>query len=315
MGIIARSIAAAPFAAALAAGAATAAWSQAATVAIEGAEVYPESISSTSDGTLYIGSLGTGSVLRAAPGATSAEPFIDKDANGLRMVVGVLADEASSTLWVCNAVLGPDAASAPPSELKSFDLASGAAKGTYAFEAGRSLCNDIAVGPDGMVYATDTPNARIYRLQPGGTELENWYTGGEELNGIDGLAFGPGGGLYVNNVRQGTILRLDINADGSPGALTPITLPAPLEGPDGMRTAADGNLWVTENRNGHLTKVIVDGDTATTEVVADGLGQVTGVTQVGNTVWTVESKLAYFVGDKKGQDPGAFTVIPHEVTE
>ena len=279
-------------------------------VVVPGDKIFPESLGSTSDGTLYIGSVGTAMVYRAMPGATTAEPFIEKDANGLMAVYGVLADEKSNTLWVCNNPFGVPADQAPPAELKSFDLKTGDAKGTYAFIAKPSFCNDIAVGSDGTVYTTDTRAGTVLRLKPGATALETWFGADAPRPGIDGLAFGPKGSLYVNNVREGTLFRIDINADGSASKATDITLPAPLQGPDGMRPSDDGNLWVAENKVGNLTKLVLSGDTAKPEVVKDGLGQMTGVTQVGDTVWTVASKLAYLSGDKKGQDPGTFGAIP-----
>lgn len=40
---------------------------------LPGTRVFPESLTSTSDGTLIVGNLGHGDVLRIAPGATTAE--------------------------------------------------------------------------------------------------------------------------------------------------------------------------------------------------------------------------------------------------
>ena len=40
--------------------------------------------------------------------------------------------------------------------LKTFDLASGAPKGSFALKDPKSLCNDIAIGGDGTAYVTDS---------------------------------------------------------------------------------------------------------------------------------------------------------------
>jgi hypothetical protein len=69
-------------------------------VTVPGDRAYPESVTSTVDGTLYVGSFATGGVLRVRPGATQAEPWIKPGANDSRSTLGVLADEASKTLWV-----------------------------------------------------------------------------------------------------------------------------------------------------------------------------------------------------------------------
>ena len=54
---------------------------------------FPESVTSTKDGTLYVGSFNLGGVVKAAPGG-KAEQFIKPGAAGSRSVLGVLADEA-----------------------------------------------------------------------------------------------------------------------------------------------------------------------------------------------------------------------------
>src|SRR5262245_31069166 len=64
-------------------------------ITIPGDATYPESITGTSDGTLFIGSLGEGSVFRVPPGGSTAEPFIAKGASDLLSVIGILADEKS----------------------------------------------------------------------------------------------------------------------------------------------------------------------------------------------------------------------------
>src|SRR5258708_7991681 len=53
---------------------------------------FPESVTSTKDGTLYVGSFNLGGVVKAAPGG-QAEPFIKPAAGDSRSTLGVLADE------------------------------------------------------------------------------------------------------------------------------------------------------------------------------------------------------------------------------
>jgi len=72
-----------------------------AVVTLPGDQAYPESITSTADGTLYVGGFATGGVLRVRPGASQVEPWIKPGAYDSRSTLGVLADEASKTLWIC----------------------------------------------------------------------------------------------------------------------------------------------------------------------------------------------------------------------
>ena len=52
--------------------------------------IFPESITSIKDGTLIVGSLGHGNVLRIAPGKTEAVEWIKPGTGGLNSILGVL---------------------------------------------------------------------------------------------------------------------------------------------------------------------------------------------------------------------------------
>src|SRR5690348_11536499 len=97
--------------------------------------VSPENLTSSRDGTVYFGSMTKGTIYRALPGAAQAEPWILASATGLTNVLGVLADDRSNTLWACqNATGGRGGAPVVgQTALRSFDLNSGAPKGTYPF--------------------------------------------------------------------------------------------------------------------------------------------------------------------------------------
>ena len=129
-------------------------------ITIPGDHVFPESITATSDGTLIIGSLGQGSIYRAAPGASTAKLWIKPGTAGMMSVLGVLADERSGTLWACSSDLSAAGVvirgGQKPVALKSFDLRSGAPKGSVPLPGGRTLCNDIAIGPDGSAYVVQS---------------------------------------------------------------------------------------------------------------------------------------------------------------
>ena len=55
-------------------------------ITLPGTLVFPESITSTSDGTLIVGSLGHGNILRIAPGKNVATEWIKPGAGGLNDV-------------------------------------------------------------------------------------------------------------------------------------------------------------------------------------------------------------------------------------
>src|SRR5260221_342381 len=71
-------------------------------IALPGARAFPESITSTSDGTLFIGRLGDGGIVRANPRTGAVAVFVAPGAAGSRSITGVFADVASQILWACS---------------------------------------------------------------------------------------------------------------------------------------------------------------------------------------------------------------------
>lgn len=242
----------------------------------------PENLTSGRDGTVYLGSMATGTIYRAAPGAARAEPWIRASDAGLTNVLGVLTDDRSNTLWVCqNATRAREGVpAAGQAALRSFDLTSGAEKGTYPFPGDAGFCNDIAVAADGAVYASESYRGRVHRLRPGAAALEVWASD-SAMNVIDGLAFLADGALYVNTFDTGRLFRIPMNADGSAGALVPIETSLPLVRPDGLRTAGPRTLIQAEQQ-GRLAELTIVGNRAEVRVIRDGLPRASGVTLVGD---------------------------------
>ncbi len=271
-------------------------------VTISEVKPFPESLTSTSDGALIIGSVTKSEIFRAPKGAAKAEVWIKPGTNGLQRILGVFADQRAGTLWVCSDKLPPNGA---PSALKTFDLKTGAPKGSYDFPGANALCNDIAIAPDGTAYATDTLVGSVLRLRKGATALDVWAKD-PQLAGADGIAFGDNDTIYVNTVTTGHLFRIPVGKDGAAGAITEIKPSQALSRPDGMRSFGRNQFLLIEGV-GRLDHVTIDGDTAKIEVLKDGFNGPTAVTQTGNIAWVLEGKLNYMNDPKlKDQDPGPF---------
>lgn len=272
---------------ALAALAASASASSAAEIVIHDDKSQPENLAMGPDGTLYVGSASTPYVYAVKKGATTATPFIDASAAGPgTFFFGVLADPATNTLWTCQ--LTPVAGATPArrtTALRGFDLKSGAPKLSWTLPGDNSTCNDFSIGPDKALYIADTANQKIFRLAPGAQAAEV-YLDNRNLLGIDGITF-LDGTLYVNNVSFNKLYRVPVGADGTPGAPVDIWMDAPVRGPDGMR-AANGKLFLAENRAGKISSLTITGDTAHVTVIKDGLDTPTGVEPAGDTLWFTE---------------------------
>ena len=272
----------------------------------DGQREYPESITSTADGAIYSGSLRDGAIYIALPGEAQAAMMIPSPTTGPAATFGVHADESSNTLWACYADMASFAGTGQPSVLRGYDLTSGAEKIAITLD-GKNLCNDIATTANGTAYVADTIGAAIYTVAPGASDAAIWAQD-ESMAGADGLDFGPDGALYVNSVTTGKLFRIDVQADGTAGAITELSVSEPLTGPDGMRFGANGKLYVTENALGRVTELTIDGDTATARPLPGPKYQFpTGVTFVGDTLYVLEAKLDTLGAEA---DPGAFSVYP-----
>jgi len=279
-------------------------------IAIDDTRGFPESMTSTANGTVFFGSISKGMVYRAAPGSASAEPWIKPGTGGLNTVLGVFADEKARTLWVCSSVIPgvskPDAKEG--TALKAFDIKTGAFKASYAFPGGKGICNDIAVAPDGTIYATETGEGQILRLKKGASALEVWASG-PLLASADGIALLADGSVYINGFTSNLFVRVPVKADGSAGPAEKLDTSRPLKSPDGLRSVGPKTMLMAEGE-GRLDEVTVQGNKATIRVLKDGLQGPTAVALVGGTAFVLEAKLNYFMDPKmKGQDPGPLRAL------
>lgn len=267
-------------------------------VTINDTGVQAENLTSSQDGSVYFGSTAKGTIYRAAPGAAQAQPWIQASTTpGLTSTYGLLADDKNSTLWVCQNSSG-GRGGAPvvgQTALLSFDLRSGAPKGTYNFPTNGGVCNDMAVAPNGTVYVAESFANRIHRLRPGATELELWVPANPQLAGVDGITLLADGAVYVNTFFAGLIFRIPVNADGSAGTMTQIETSLPFSRPDGLRTVGPQTMIQAEGQ-GRLTELTVRGNRAEVRVIREGLTAATGVTIVGdNALVLIERSKAAIV--------------------
>jgi outer membrane protein assembly factor BamB len=269
---------------------------------IDGSRVFPESLTSAVDGSIYIGGQSTGAVYRARPGSGQANLWIRPGTHGLISVFGVLADSASKTLWVCS--VDRTTETQDGTSLMAFDLTTGMFKANYSFPGG-GICNDAVVMPDGGLYVTDTANARILWLPRNGKRLVE-AANDPLLKGVDGIVRTRDGRLFVNTYGTGMLLRLDPVEGVISQTVTRIEPDRPLVQPDGMRLAPDGTIVMAEG-GGRVDRVTVTGDRAHIEVLHEGYQVPSAVTVVGQMIWVLETKANYLRDPGlQAQDPGNF---------
>jgi sugar lactone lactonase YvrE len=277
-------------------------------ITLPGTRLFTESITSTKDGTLIVGSLGKADVSRIPHGSTTVTEWIKPGTNGLNAVYGVYADEKFKTLWVCSNHYDDGTGAAPA--VKAFDLKTGEPKGSYTLPGDGTFCNDIAVAGDGTAYITDTHQGSVVMLKPGSKELEI-AAKDPLLAGADGLAFGEKKVLYVNSVTNGKLLRIDLGADGKSKTVTELKLSKSLTRPDGMRAIGKNRLLMAEN-SGNMDIVTFSGpggQNADIKAIKEGLESTPAVTATRGMAWIAEGKLNYRNDPKlKDKDPGTFKI-------
>lgn len=146
--------------------------------------------------------------------------------------------------------------------------------------------NDLALGPDGALYLTDSGitwaefapggklrpdyleapiDGKVFRIDTETMAIKMLDSGVRFTNG---LAFGPNDDLYIDETLTGIVYRyrwrkgmLDSKREVFGNVIDPMA-PEGMKGPDGMKFGANGNLYVTVFGQGDVTVLAPDGKVA-----------------------------------------------------
>ena len=120
--------------------------------------------------------------------------------------------------------------------------------------------NDLAIAPNGTLYASD-PNwgaktGQLWRIYPDGTTTRL----AADMGTTNGVEVSPDGKrLYVNESVQRNVWVFDIQPDGGV-ANKRLLRQFPDHGFDGMRCDADGNLYITRYGKGTVAVLSPEGE-------------------------------------------------------
>ncbi|WFU09469.1 SMP-30/gluconolactonase/LRE family protein [Rhizobium sp. CB3090] len=172
--------------------------------------------------------------------------------------------------------------------------------------------NDLAFGPDGLLYMTDSGvrisdlldgpdinpdffqapyNGRIYQIDPAEGRVQRVLATG--LLYANGIAFGPDGLLYYSETLTGKIFRQIV---GGRQELFAQVMPAPavkvLRGPAGMAFDSNGTLYCAVYGQGEICLIDPTGKIA---------GRIrTNGTRPGNIAFTLDGKYALITEQENG---------------
>ncbi|HEX3763450.1 MAG TPA: hypothetical protein VHW23_32365 [Kofleriaceae bacterium] len=263
-----------------------------ATLVLPGDNYFPESITASAGGALYVSSITTGEIVRFATPRSTATVFVPAGVN--IGTAGVAFDDVRQVLWAC----AVDLTFATPTALRAFSARDGALVASYTVPDG-GVCGDITLAR-GDVYITDTLLGLLFKLTTpapraatGGTlalwSAEPAFRGAGFLQ-INGIAFDGAHTLYTTNYSTGQLLRVAIQRDGTAGPATVIQTPRAFTTPDGIRIAAPltSSLLVTEN-TGALSRVDIAGAAAQITTLGT-FDEPTSVIRVGGDLWVAEGQ-------------------------
>ena len=130
----------------------------------------------------------------------------------------------------------------------------------FAHEAAMSQPNDLAIAPDGSLYASD-PNWTASTGQLWHISTEGKVTRvAEGMGTANGIEVSPDGrSLYVNESVQRNVWVFDIKPDGTL-ANKRLLKQFPDHGFDGMRCDVDGNLYITRYGKGTVAVLSPKGE-------------------------------------------------------
>ena len=155
---------------------------------------------------------------------------------------------AKGTLWVADI-----------DQIVGIDIASGRIAQRHA-APGAKFLNDIALGPDGSVYVSDTFGSRIYRLKDGQVSV---FAEGEEMEYPNGLLC-EGGSLVVAGWGRpeadfttkvpGRLFKLDLASKKKT-----LVTPQPAGNLDGLESDGRGGYVVSDWIAGKVLHIAADG--------------------------------------------------------
>lgn len=269
-------------------------------IAFTAHELYPEGVAyDASTGGFFVSSLRYGTVGRVLPDGTY-HPFAA--AGPLVSTQGIAVDAARGRLLVAGGDLGVGVRSSPETErrqagLAVYDLGTGALTAVVpldGFLPGPHHANDVALGPDGAAYVTDSFAGAVHRVAPDGTASVFFHDAtlaGEDV-GLNGVAVYPDGFLLVAHSARGALYRVPLAA---PRRAEPVLLPETLVGADGLVLADAQTLALVQNEGADRTVFLRSADgwrSATlTAAISSTLPFPTTAALAGDAVFVLNAKL------------------------
>jgi sugar lactone lactonase YvrE len=171
------------------------------------------------------------------------------------------------------------------------------------------FANGVTLDKRGNVYVTDTARGAVWRVPANGGAAAVWYessllqgTGAFNFGfplGANGIAYRQNE-IVVGNTEGARLVRIAIEPDGSPGAVSVLADGPSLLGVDGIALDVHGNVWAAVIAQSTIVRVSPSGGITTIATAADGLDWASSVAFGKNgDLWAVN----YAIGPPGGPGP------------
>ena len=288
---------------------------------------YPNGIARSSDGTLYVGSITSGQILRINSEGQSETLFPGSDE--IFAGAALRLDEQRNILWGTS----PDFLGVPDqngetrrrsNRIFAIDSLTGEVLRVILMpDAGYG--NDIALDTNGGVYVTDSTNPRIYYLAPEAEQFSVWVEDtrfSSDEFGLSGIARRPDGVTIVGMYSDGELFKITPQTQGD-AKVEPISLERELENPDGIQFTSNNSLLVAEGAattgEGRLLEIDIFSsgtEPKSVKTIGSRLESPTNLTVADRKVWVTESRIRRrILPNLENEIPEGFFVRSYTLTK
>ncbi len=218
----------------------------------------PESLTIDRDGNLYFSLASQGTINKLTPaGVRSTFGTLPLPVFALGVKVG-----ADGCVYNVSTSLSPS-----PSGAFVWRICSPGVVEEYAALDPNGGPNDLAFDDRGNLFVTDPFLGEIFKVTPDGNAtvwLADPRLQGNPAApvllfheiGVDGIAFDDDKEhLYVGNLDEATILRIEVGCGGAPGRIETFVSDPAISGIDGIAFDSKGNLFAAINSQNHLVSI------------------------------------------------------------